>query len=144
MQNFYRVWQDAPILVIVNMLAYFCFLEQLLVSLTTLTQWLCLICKKYCTWYIYITNGIIVNFIFFVLSVAYQTLYKIKSCPVSLNFVLYCYFVNQIEPIYLLANMIFSCYWWIDFKYGIKCYCHVPPIFLYTWPSCKHDSYNHG
>ncbi|MED6115083.1 hypothetical protein PIB30_086753 [Stylosanthes scabra] len=27
-----RVWQDAPILVIVNMLAYFCFLEQLLVS----------------------------------------------------------------------------------------------------------------
>lgn len=28
----YRVWQDAPILVIVNMLAYFCFLEQLLVS----------------------------------------------------------------------------------------------------------------
>ncbi|XP_058746968.1 uncharacterized protein LOC131619938 isoform X2 [Vicia villosa] len=28
----YRVWQDAPILVIVHMLAYFCFLEQLLVS----------------------------------------------------------------------------------------------------------------
>ncbi|XP_004497493.1 uncharacterized protein [Cicer arietinum] len=28
----YRVWQDAPILVIVNMLAYFCFLEQLLIS----------------------------------------------------------------------------------------------------------------
>ncbi|XP_016184879.1 E3 ubiquitin-protein ligase MARCH11 isoform X3 [Arachis ipaensis] len=27
-----RVWQDAPILVVVNMLAYFCFLEQLLVS----------------------------------------------------------------------------------------------------------------
>ncbi|KAL1369570.1 hypothetical protein AAHE18_02G207200 [Arachis hypogaea] len=26
------VWQDAPILVVVNMLAYFCFLEQLLVS----------------------------------------------------------------------------------------------------------------
>ncbi|KAL5148960.1 hypothetical protein HKD37_13G035913 [Glycine soja] len=29
---FYRVWQDAPILVVINMLAYFCFLEQLLVS----------------------------------------------------------------------------------------------------------------
>ncbi|XP_020209030.1 uncharacterized protein LOC109793962 [Cajanus cajan] len=28
----YRVWQDAPILVVINMLAYFCFLEQLLVS----------------------------------------------------------------------------------------------------------------
>ncbi|KAK7267658.1 hypothetical protein RIF29_20336 [Crotalaria pallida] len=28
----YRFWQDAPILVIINMLAYFCFLEQLLVS----------------------------------------------------------------------------------------------------------------
>ncbi|MED6115082.1 hypothetical protein PIB30_086753 [Stylosanthes scabra] len=31
-QTSFRVWQDAPILVIVNMLAYFCFLEQLLVS----------------------------------------------------------------------------------------------------------------
>ncbi|KAG5043756.1 hypothetical protein JHK87_007671 [Glycine soja] len=28
----YRVWQNIPILVIINMLAYFCFLEQLLVS----------------------------------------------------------------------------------------------------------------
>ncbi|KAL5740764.1 hypothetical protein ACOSP7_029645 [Xanthoceras sorbifolium] len=28
----YRVWQDVPILVIVSMLAYFCYLEQLLVS----------------------------------------------------------------------------------------------------------------
>ncbi|VFR01436.1 unnamed protein product [Cuscuta campestris] len=28
----YRLWQDIPILVIVSMLAYFCFLEQLLVS----------------------------------------------------------------------------------------------------------------
>ncbi|KAK7355512.1 hypothetical protein VNO80_14769 [Phaseolus coccineus] len=28
----YRVWQDAPVLVVINMLAYFCFLEQLLVS----------------------------------------------------------------------------------------------------------------
>lgn len=27
----YRVWQDVPILVLINMLAYFCFLEQLLV-----------------------------------------------------------------------------------------------------------------
>ncbi|XP_052178344.1 uncharacterized protein LOC127792062 [Diospyros lotus] len=28
----YRIWQDVPILVMVSMLAYFCFLEQLLVS----------------------------------------------------------------------------------------------------------------
>ncbi|KAJ1703900.1 hypothetical protein LUZ63_003679 [Rhynchospora breviuscula] len=28
----YRVWQDVPILIMVSMLAYFCFLEQLLVS----------------------------------------------------------------------------------------------------------------
>ncbi|CAA2982671.1 binding [Olea europaea subsp. europaea] len=30
--NGYRVWQEVPILVIVGMLAYFCFLEQLLVN----------------------------------------------------------------------------------------------------------------
>ncbi|CAA0823187.1 RING/U-box superfamily protein [Striga hermonthica] len=30
--NGYRVWEDVPILVIVSMLAYFCFLEQLLVG----------------------------------------------------------------------------------------------------------------
>ncbi|CAK9174386.1 unnamed protein product [Ilex paraguariensis] len=30
--NGYRVWQEVPILVIVSMLAYFCFLEQLLVA----------------------------------------------------------------------------------------------------------------
>lgn len=29
--NRYRVWQDVPVLIIVGMLAYFCFLEQLLV-----------------------------------------------------------------------------------------------------------------
>ncbi|KAG4396424.1 hypothetical protein GLYMA_19G180900v4 [Glycine max] len=32
----YRVWQNVPILVIINMLAYFCFLEQLLVSINIL------------------------------------------------------------------------------------------------------------
>ncbi|KAJ1395952.1 Zinc finger, RING-CH-type [Sesbania bispinosa] len=31
-RNFHRPWHNVPILVIVNMLAYFCFLEQLLVS----------------------------------------------------------------------------------------------------------------
>ncbi|GKF22064.1 zinc finger, RING-CH-type, zinc finger, RING/FYVE/PHD-type containing protein [Tanacetum coccineum] len=30
--DIYRVWQEMPILVIVSMLAYFCFLEQLLVK----------------------------------------------------------------------------------------------------------------
>lgn len=30
--NVLRVWQDVPVLVIVSMLAYFCFLEQLLVG----------------------------------------------------------------------------------------------------------------
>nr|KYP70868.1 hypothetical protein KK1_010106 [Cajanus cajan] len=30
--NFHRTWQNVPILVIINILAYFCFLEQLLVS----------------------------------------------------------------------------------------------------------------
>lgn len=29
---FIRVWQEVPVLVIVSMLAYFCFLEQLLVT----------------------------------------------------------------------------------------------------------------
>ncbi|XP_061374239.1 uncharacterized protein LOC133316498 isoform X1 [Gastrolobium bilobum] len=31
-QTEYRVWQDAPVLVIANMVAYFCFLEQLLIK----------------------------------------------------------------------------------------------------------------
>ncbi|KAK7258303.1 hypothetical protein RIF29_23876 [Crotalaria pallida] len=30
--NFYRIWRDVPVLMLVSMLAYFCFLEQLLVS----------------------------------------------------------------------------------------------------------------
>lgn len=34
--QFYRIWQEVPVLVIVSMLAYFCFLEQLLVRLTIL------------------------------------------------------------------------------------------------------------
>ncbi|TKY57542.1 E3 ubiquitin ligase SUD1 [Spatholobus suberectus] len=29
---YYRIWQDVPVLIVVSMLAYFCFLEQLLVS----------------------------------------------------------------------------------------------------------------
>ncbi|KAG5124617.1 hypothetical protein JHK82_031354 [Glycine max] len=36
--NGYRVWQEVPVLVIVSMLAYFCFLEQLLVRTTVLSN----------------------------------------------------------------------------------------------------------
>ena len=35
--QFHRVWQELPVLVIVSMLAYFCFLEQLLVRITILS-----------------------------------------------------------------------------------------------------------
>ncbi|XP_019435779.1 PREDICTED: uncharacterized protein LOC109342180 isoform X2 [Lupinus angustifolius] len=30
--NYYRIWRDIPVLILVSMLAYFCFLEQLLVT----------------------------------------------------------------------------------------------------------------
>lgn len=40
MQCFVRIWQDIPVLVIVSMLAYFSFLEQLLVSLVTSNYYL--------------------------------------------------------------------------------------------------------
>jgi hypothetical protein len=53
---FYRVWQEVPVLVIVSMLAYFCFLEQLLVRITILYSnlqfFLMIFLLDYCTKYL--------------------------------------------------------------------------------------------
>lgn len=43
----YRVWQDVPVLVIVSMLAYFCFLEQLLVSQMASKIFICFFINSY-------------------------------------------------------------------------------------------------